>query len=60
MSEHPGPDCSDRSEILGLLTAYVFGLDHRDFTRVASVFTEAPRWRTSSTPTLRRESSSAA
>ncbi|MER5553119.1 nuclear transport factor 2 family protein [Streptomyces sp. NPDC002793] len=40
MSEHPGPDCSDRSEILGLLTAYVFGLDHRDFTRVASVFTE--------------------
>ncbi|MGW6007508.1 nuclear transport factor 2 family protein [Streptomyces sp. NPDC055210] len=30
----------DRDEIRGLLTAYVFGLDRRDFARVAAAFTE--------------------
>ncbi|MET4921718.1 nuclear transport factor 2 family protein [Streptomyces sp. PSRA5] len=39
MSDTSIPDHSDRSEILGLLTTYVFGLDRRDFARVASVFT---------------------
>ncbi|MEV7141568.1 nuclear transport factor 2 family protein [Streptomyces tauricus] len=41
MSDTPLPDqVRDRAEILGLLTAYAFGLDHRDFARVGSVFTE--------------------
>ncbi|MFH8467697.1 nuclear transport factor 2 family protein [Streptomyces sp. NPDC017991] len=41
MSASATPDLhQDRSEILALLTAYAFGLDRRDFTRVASVFTE--------------------
>jgi ketosteroid isomerase-like protein len=33
-------DSRDRSEIIGLVTAYCFALDRRDFARVASVFTE--------------------
>ncbi|MFJ3705305.1 MULTISPECIES: nuclear transport factor 2 family protein [Streptomyces] len=41
MSATATPDRrQDHGEILALLTAYVFGLDRRDFTRVASVFTE--------------------
>ncbi|MFE3737017.1 nuclear transport factor 2 family protein [Streptomyces sp. NPDC059134] len=39
MSENSVPDDSDRSEILGLLATYAFGLDRRDFASVASVFT---------------------
>ncbi|BDZ48590.1 hypothetical protein GCM10025867_08310 [Frondihabitans sucicola] len=31
---------SDRSEILDLLATYAFGLDRRDFSAVASVFTD--------------------
>lgn len=33
-------DYSEHSEIAGLLAVYAFGLDRRDFDRVASVFTE--------------------
>ncbi|MFD6274241.1 nuclear transport factor 2 family protein [Streptomyces sp. NPDC060209] len=40
MSDTSVSDYSDRREILGLLTTYVFGLDSRDFARVASVFTD--------------------
>nr|WP_286012085.1 nuclear transport factor 2 family protein [Streptomyces violaceusniger] len=40
MSDTSAPDDSDRTEIYDLLTAYAFGLDRRDFARVASVFTE--------------------
>ncbi|MFE6888071.1 nuclear transport factor 2 family protein [Streptomyces sp. NPDC057694] len=40
MSDISAPDDSDRTEIHNLLTAYAFGLDRRDFARVASVFTD--------------------
>ncbi|MEU0136883.1 nuclear transport factor 2 family protein [Streptomyces sp. NPDC006296] len=40
MSDTPVLDDSDRTEIHDLLTTYAFGLDRRDFARVASVFTE--------------------
>lgn len=39
MSDPTPTGYDDRSQILDLLSSYAFGLDHRDFPRVASVFT---------------------
>ncbi|GAA1681171.1 polyketide cyclase [Mycolicibacterium murale] len=40
MSDISKSDTPDRAAILDLISAYAFGLDRRDFARVASTFTE--------------------